>query len=229
MTFGVSGASASSYTTVSNSGDSNSAVSKDEFLRLLTYQLKAQNPLKPYNNQEFATQLAQFSQLEQLTDIRGLMEEQAGSNSLLTETIANTALPGMLGKTAKAYTDKFKVDGENKVNLGFNSPYNSAEGEIRIRNENGDIVKTLELGAAGLSSGDHTINWDKTTNDGSTAPNGTYSFEVILTNANGSTSNADTFINGKIDAVRFKSEGTLLVINGLEVTLNSIADISSGN
>ncbi len=50
---------------------------KDQFLKLLTFQLRAQNPLKPYDNQEFATQLAQFSQLEQLSDIKGLLEKQA--------------------------------------------------------------------------------------------------------------------------------------------------------
>lgn len=228
MTFGVSGASAGNYTTAAATGkDSSDAVSKDEFLRLLTYQLKAQNPLKPYNNQEFATQLAQFSQLEQLTDIKSLLEEQSAGNSLLTETIANTALPGMLGKNAKAFTDKFKIDGDNKITMGFNSPYNATAGKVNIRNDNGEIIRTIELSSDKLRSGDHTIEWDKKTNDGSNAPNGEYSFEVVLTNANESTFTADTFINGKIEAVRFKSEGTLLVINGLEVTLNSIGDISA--
>lgn len=33
---------------------------KDEFLKLLTQQMKSQNPLKPQEGQEFASQLAQF-------------------------------------------------------------------------------------------------------------------------------------------------------------------------
>ena len=78
------------------------AAQKDQFLKLLTFQLKSQNPMKPYDNQEFAAQLAQFTQLEQLSDIKSLIEEQNKSNNLLSRTMSNSALPGMLGKVAKA-------------------------------------------------------------------------------------------------------------------------------
>lgn len=229
MTYGVSGASTGNYNTSSQTQSTSDTVSRDEFLQLLTYQLKAQNPLKPYNNQEFATQLAQFSQLEQLTDIKSLLEEQATTNSILTETMANSALPGMLGKNAKAYTNQFKLAGEETTKIGFDLPYDAISGKVSIFNENGDKIKTIDLEAKNLQNGEHTITWDNTTNDGETAPNGTYSFEVELTDANGSNYSADTFVNGKIQAVRFKSEGTLLVINGMEITLNNIADISTGS
>lgn len=229
MTYGVSGASSSSYANSSNNSSASDTVSKDEFLQLLTYQLQAQNPLKPYNNQEFATQLAQFSQLEQLTDIKSLIEEQNSTNNLLAETISNTALPGMLGKRATAYTNKFNYDGENEVQLGFSLPYNAESGTLKIKDENGTIVQTLELNRDKLNSGDNYITWSGDTNEGSDAPKGNYSFEVNVTDNNGSGYSADTFIKGKIQAVRFKSEGTLLVINGQEITLNNIADISTNN
>ena len=228
MTYGISGPTGAGYAGQNNPEKKSQSVSKDEFLKLLTYQLKAQNPLKPYNNQEFAAQLAQFSQLEQLTDIRSLMEEQAGSNSALTETIANTALPGMLGKTAKAYTENFHFDGDNSVELGFNSPYSASSGKLSVKDEQGETIKIIELSGNALSSGDHSVVWDGKDMNGNTVPKGTYRFEAELTTSNSSTFSADTFINGKIQAVRFKSEGTLLVINGQEMTLNSIADISTG-
>lgn len=215
--------------TTSLTKTASSALGKDEFLKLLTYQLKAQNPLKPYDNQEFASQLAQFSQLEQLSDIRSLLEESATNNTLLTQTMANSALPGMLGKSAKAMTDTVNYNGTDNVQLGFTSPYSVASGKLVITDANGALVNTIELNGKDLSKGDHSITWDGKNLNGDSVTSGDYKFNVQLDEANGSSFNADTYTRGKIDAVRFKSEGTLLVINGMEIPLNKVADITTGN
>jgi flagellar basal-body rod modification protein FlgD len=43
--------------------------SRDTFLKLLVAQLQYQNPLDPTDSVQFVTQLAQFSQLEQTTQM----------------------------------------------------------------------------------------------------------------------------------------------------------------
>lgn len=56
------------------------AVRTEDFLRLLTLQLRYQNPLEPMKETEFVTQLAQFSQLEALQNLQstvsGALERQ---------------------------------------------------------------------------------------------------------------------------------------------------------
>jgi flagellar basal-body rod modification protein FlgD len=47
------------------------ALGRDAFLSLLVTQLQHQNPLEPQADGEFLAQLAQFSSLEQLQDIKG--------------------------------------------------------------------------------------------------------------------------------------------------------------
>ncbi len=47
---------------------------KDTFLKLLVAQLQNQDPLNPADGIQFVTQLAQFSQLEQLAEIRSVLE-----------------------------------------------------------------------------------------------------------------------------------------------------------
>ena len=51
------------------SGVASSAVNKDEFLKLFVAQLKHQSPLDPLKGHEFIAQLAQFSSVEQLTNL----------------------------------------------------------------------------------------------------------------------------------------------------------------
>ncbi|MDQ1264973.1 MAG: flagellar basal-body rod modification protein FlgD [Bacteroidota bacterium] len=228
MTTSVSDAlgTTSSYTTATkNSG----TTQKDEFLKLLTYQLKSQNPMKPYDNQEFASQLAQFSQLEQMIDIRSLIEEQLQANQILTNTMANSALPGMLGKDAKVLTNNIKFDGENSASIGYNLPYPAATGKLNIMDSSGKTVRTIDLSSSELNTGDHDYEWDGLDNNGNKLSEGNYKFNVNAYDSTGMAITADTYSTGKIQAVRFKSEGTLLVVNGVEVSLANVTDISTDN
>ena len=197
---------------------------KDQFLKLLTYQLKAQNPLKPYDNQEFASQLAQFSQLEQLTDIKGIMEEQSKQNILLSRTMSNAALPGMLGKNATALTNYLQLENGESAKIGYNLNIAASEGELSILDSTGNVVKNVTLSE--LDSGDHRLTWDGTDNNGNKLPDGTYTFFADVINSDGSEYSAETFTNGVIEAVRFKSEGTMLLVNGMEVPLSNIKDVN---
>ena len=56
---------------------------KGTFLKLLVAQLRNQNPLNPADGIEFVTQLAQFSQLEQSTQMR---DDLAAIRAALTQT-----------------------------------------------------------------------------------------------------------------------------------------------
>lgn len=204
-----------------------SIVSKDDFLKLLTFQMKNQNPLKPYDNQEFAAQLAQFSQLEQLIDIRSMIEETANLNKTLAETMTNTALPGMLGKTARALTNEFTYDGEHSVKLGYGVSTTVKSGTLVIKDANGSIVKRITLSPNDLTSGNHIIVFDGKDAKGNDIAPGKYSYEVLLSSDGSTTYSADTYIEGKVEAVRFKGDGTVLVISGSEVSLGKILDITS--
>ncbi|PKL85184.1 MAG: hypothetical protein CVV22_09145 [Ignavibacteriae bacterium HGW-Ignavibacteriae-1] len=225
----ISGASTGSNSVKKTIRKKQSALGRDEYMKLLTFQMQAKNPLKAYDNQEFAAQLVQFSQLEQLIDIRSLLEEQMLSNAILTQTMSNSALPGMLGKTAKAFTNQVQVSGVNDNILGFETPFNVSYGKMTITDSQGVIVKVIKLTGNMLNKGSRIINWDGTNFNGDKVPDADYKFTVELFESNGNGFSAETFTKGKIDAVKFKSDGTKLVINGMELPLNAISDITTDN
>lgn len=55
---------------------------KDDFMQLLIAQLKNQDPMKPADDTQFVTQLAQFSQLEAADKMSDTLEEIAGLQAL---------------------------------------------------------------------------------------------------------------------------------------------------
>ena len=81
-----------------DASDSSNIVSKTEFLELLVAQLKNQDPINPVNNDQFITQLATFSSLEQLISINQAITslvqniEPAG-NPEVTENPEQTGIP----------------------------------------------------------------------------------------------------------------------------------------
>jgi len=68
--YAQSGATAGSDTPPPAKPDSGEMIGKDAFLRLLVAQIRNQNPLEPADGIQFITQLAQFSELEQVIQIR---------------------------------------------------------------------------------------------------------------------------------------------------------------
>lgn len=65
-----------------------SEIGTSQFLQLLVAQLQNQDPLNPVDNQQFISQLATFSSLEQLISINQGITKLAGSGATNSEVIA---------------------------------------------------------------------------------------------------------------------------------------------
>lgn len=116
-----------------------------DYMKLLITQLQNQNPLEPLDNNEMASQLAQFSQLQQLETMNTSFSE------VLTTAQRNYA-NSLLDKTVTFYSqDEITGDFDRKsgtVDSIFYDPENQ-EVLLGIKAGEGDEIQeyTLGLGA----------------------------------------------------------------------------------
>jgi flagellar basal-body rod modification protein FlgD len=88
----------STSTTGSSTTSSINALGKDEFMKLLIAQLQNQDPLNPQDSSAFSAQLAQFSSLEQLTNLNEAITLQ-NQNYI---RLLNTQSVDLIGKEVTA-------------------------------------------------------------------------------------------------------------------------------
>lgn len=194
---------------------------QDDFLALLTTQLRFQDPLKPVDNQEFIAQMAQFSSLDSLQNL------QKGFDALATALTSNQALQAssMVGRSVLVQSDEgfLPTDGMISGNVELDS--NVDRVKIEIRDASGALVANYDLG--GQPQGPLNFNWDGSTNDGTKLPSGNYTIAVFSTVAN-KTEQLPTNIRARVSSVNMSSNNGEIVLNlqGLgSVLLSDVKEI----
>ena len=86
-------AAATTAQSSSSSGNPGAVLGQNDFLKLMIAQLQAQNPLEPGNTNEYMGELAQFTQVEQLTNLAN-SNELSGAVQLIGRTVHYTSPAG---------------------------------------------------------------------------------------------------------------------------------------
>jgi flagellar basal-body rod modification protein FlgD len=144
---------------------------QDRFLKLLTTQLKNQDPLNPLDNAQVTSQLAQISTVSGIEKLNATLQALV-QDSLDTQTTQAASLVGhavLVPGSGLPLVSSAAVGG---VDLAGSAD----EVTVTISDANGLPMKTLALGA--LSAGVHNFSWDGKTDNGAQAADGNYSIAI---------------------------------------------------
>lgn len=124
----------------------NNQMGKDQFLHILITQLKNQDPLSPLQDKDFIAQMAQFTSVEQLTQMNTYMKSTMDEMKLLRQSIGTASslidkniswlIPGvgdLPGTTGKGKVEAITIRGNNQFAI-VNGEEVSLDRVIRIEN-----------------------------------------------------------------------------------------------
>ena len=210
------GATASSQTSIANGQQI--AGNFQQFLTLLTTQLKNQSPLDPLDTNQFTQQLVQFASVEQQLKTNDTL------SSLLTSTKASATA------NAAGYVGlRITADGASQALAGgsatwtLTAPRAAPKATVTIKNADGGVVSTKTLS---LQSGSQPYAWDGKDASGKVQPDGTYTISVAATDASGQSVSVASDIDGTVSAVDVSGAAPVLTVNGSSVPLASVKTIA---
>ncbi|MCC6216233.1 MAG: flagellar hook assembly protein FlgD [Polyangiaceae bacterium] len=191
---------------------------KDAFLKLLVAQIQHQDPLKPLEDTQFVTELAQFSALEQTLGINARLDLLATQN----QGMANTQIAALAGSRVTVRGSMVTSSGNaGAVQVAFELQGAAESTRVQIVDAEGRVVRTLDLGdrPAGLVQ----ATWDGRNDQGMLLPAGQYRVSVEAKSSGGGAVGVLQESSGLVEAVSFEKGYPLLHLdNGLSVPASEL-------
>jgi len=211
--------------TLTDSGSASSAtksksLDKDAFLRLLTTQLQNQDPLNPTDSTEFTAQLAQFSSLEQLSNVN----ETLNTLKLYEASINNAQAVGFIGKDIIANGNSIEKKSGQPVSCDYELPAAAKSVVVTIYDATGNFVRDYQKTA--LAAGQQSLTWDGRDRNGNTVADGAYTFEVQALDPKGAKLNVTTFSKGTVTGVTFEDGITYLVTGRNKTAIGNVTQVT---
>ncbi|GGZ52971.1 basal-body rod modification protein FlgD [Lysobacter xinjiangensis] len=178
-----------------------------DFLRLMTEQLKNQDPLKPLDGTQMLGQLAQFSTVQ---GING-MQDALGAVANVMESDQTLRAASLVGHDALVDTDTVQLQAGTGMD-GEVVATSAGTITIEIVDSAGQVVDRMPVEAAG--AGNVAWSWDGRNADGAIAPAGTYKIRAVA--GSGASSQAlSTRVAAHVDSVSIEASGLVLNLAGV--------------
>ncbi|MCL4485579.1 MAG: flagellar biosynthesis protein FlgD [Nitrospirae bacterium] len=191
----------------------------EDYMNIMIRQLQYQDPFHPMDNRKFASQLAQFSQLDQLVHLNKKMEGMASQG----KESDSLQMVGFLGREVFLKGNRFIKNPHESASLVFRLDRPAEKSTVYIYGAKHQLIRTLKAGP--MEAGNQHVAWDGLSNRGTRAPEGGYEFEVVARDARNRPVSASPLRTGIVTGVVFSGTRPRLEVNGEKVDLSDITHV----
>jgi len=214
------GPTTSSTGTASTTKTGTQTLGKDDFLKLLVTQLQHQDPLSPLEPDQLTAQLAQFSQLEQLTGVNERLDKLAGQS----KDSGGAALLNLLGKRVSFDGSTLVVQGGKTPTVRYTVPESADKVTATVRSSDGTAVRVVDLGAQG--TGQHTFAFDGKGALGTVLPDGSYRLEIAASKKGQTTPTSFSLLTeATVDGVDLTADPPALLVGGNTISFDQVRQV----
>ena len=194
--------------TKANVGKSKSTIDQAGFLKLLTTQLKTQDPTEPVDNSQMAAQMAQFS------SVAGISEMNASLKTMASDIAAARFgdASGWIGRAALVPSDRAAALSNGAFAGELTLPSDAKDVTLSLVDATGQAVYSKDLGAKAAGAVDWS--WDGKDAAGAAVP-GPLTLIVGATGPEGAALNVGKASWTEVQSVQSPATGTTKLITGL--------------
>lgn len=195
---------------------------KDQFVKLLVAQMTHQDPLNPMDSTQMASQLAQFSSVEQLMNIGSKLDAQTNGTASMLDALDRNAALGMIGRSVTAVSDEVTVSDHAAGAVQADLPSAGAHVRAHIVDAKGQELGTVDYGD--LAGGRRTLDLTRALTH---VPDGSYTVKLETIDDSGAARALMPIQQFKIDGLRFGTNGAVLTSGNRAVPIGNVIGVAS--
>lgn len=205
-------------------GKTHNKMNKDGFLKLLTFQLQNQDPMKPMENGKISGELAQFSQLEQLNNLNTKFD-QLNKNAAVEDKFYGASF---LGKEVVTSGSSLNYEGDGKdADILFTLEKPASKVLIKVLDSKNNIVN--EIWKENLGRGNQTVSWDGIAMDGGQEKAGQFKAQIQAWDEQAQSVSVNMKVKGIVESIFFEGGETVLQVDGKKVFLRDVDSFHNGS
>ena len=182
---------------------------KDDFMKLFITQLQYQDPMKPMDSYEMASQLAQFSNMEATTKMSDNMEKLLNYQTSQN----NPQLMTLLGNKAQVLGNGMGVvEGQASTTEFVMKDVPDGTMHVTVYDATNRPVWAEDIASHG--AGAYEIKWDGKDSSGKQVADGLYHYQVEASSPTGEALAVEYRSTGKVTDIKYENGAATLTLDG---------------